>query len=205
MPKCDIPVRVDALFLFQSLCMWQSMWLHCVCKVWASHLRRGLRSHHSIVDFFLGLLGSRFSVIGSRKSKSECIFGIYARCTFQNTRNFFLGFLCGVFQWNPLAPTWFLKNRDLLWEFRVGEFLAKIKICTVRCSNACVMIVLLIPFVLWENSSKIMRTCLSGWSAFQISRSCSTSAVHTLRVSLVPYSHYNPWCILCNSGVLDRM
>ena len=91
MPKCDIPVRVDALFLLQSLCMWQSMWLHCVCKVWASHLRRGLRSHHSIVDFFLGLLGSRFSVIGSRKSKSECIFGIYARCTFQNTRKFFSG------------------------------------------------------------------------------------------------------------------
>ena len=100
MPKCDIPVRVDALFLFQSLCMWQSIAVHCVCKVWAAHLRRGMRSHHSIVDFFLGLLGSRFFVIGSRKSKSEHIFGIYARCRFQNTRNFFLGFFARCFSVN---------------------------------------------------------------------------------------------------------
>lgn len=91
MPKCDIPVRVEALFLFQSLCMWQSMAIHCVCKVWAAHLRRGKRSHHSIVDFFLGLLRSRFLVIGSRKSKSDYIFRIYTRCRFRNTRIFFSG------------------------------------------------------------------------------------------------------------------
>lgn len=205
MPKCDIPVRVEALFLFQSLCMWQSMAIHCVCKVWAAHLRRGKRSHHSIVDFFLGLLRSRFLVIGSRKSKSDYIFRIYTRCRFRNTRNFFLGGLCGVFQWIPLAPTSFWKNRDLLWEIRVGRFLAKIKICTVWRANAGVMIVLFIVLVLRENNSKLMRNGPSGGRAFQISRSCSTYTVHTLRISLVPSSHYNMRCLLCNFDVLLRM
>ena len=181
------------------------MAIHRACKVWAADLRCGRRSHHSIVDFFLGLLGAYFSVIGWRESKSDCIFGMYTRCRFQNTRNFFLWGFCGVFHWILLATTSFWKNRDLLWEFWVGEFLAKIMICIVWCSNARVMIVMLFPLILRENSSKILRKFPSPGCAFRISRTCSTYRVYTLCISLFPYSHYNVRCMVYNSDVLLRM
>ncbi len=97
------------------------------------------------------------------------------------------------------------ENRDLLLEFRVGGFLAKMQICPVWCSNAERIVIHLSPFDLREKSRKILRKHPSTECAFQISTLCLTYYAHTLHITLVPYTHSNICCMRCISYVLLRM
>ena len=120
-------------------------------------------------------------------------------------KNFFWIWLFRNFMLKSLGCHFMLGKSRFTIRISGWGFLAKKLICPGWCSNTERVVIYRSPFDLREKSRKILRKHPSTECAFQISTLCFTYDAHTLRISLVPYTHSNLCCMRCISYVLLRM